>query len=417
MNNELMNLYYTYLQNTEVPWQFRRWGMYSIVATLLGRRCYLPFGIDTIHPHMYVILSGLSASRKSVAIKAGRDLIRQAGYTNFAPSSCSREQFLTDMQTGFNDNAIDAGLNLKDVFAARSLTETPAYICCSELIEFIGIKDLPKLMTLADLWDTTEEPKRESFRKVQIYLHCPVVNMLGGITPTNMFLALPSEIAGTGFLSRIIIAHSDPLPDKITFPKQLSVVTAAQIVDKLVAIKNMKGKFYFTPAAETLVDRIYKSTQPLHDARLQGYCGRRLTHLLKLCMVCAAMRLTLEVDVDCVEEAQTILTYTEEGMSKGMGELGDSRNARVIQHVMNILSTSGAPVSLGELYKGCMRDITKFIEFQQIMDSLVTVKKVAQSLHNQELHYIIQRDVSNEGVGINKERWLPELSIGLEGLA
>ena len=45
-------------------------------------------------------LSAIQEAAKSTAIKAARGLIRQAGYTTFAPKKTSKEKYLEDLTRG-----------------------------------------------------------------------------------------------------------------------------------------------------------------------------------------------------------------------------------------------------------------------------------------------------------------------------
>ena len=412
MSNPLMNLYMQFTRDTEQPAQFRRWALLSAVSTALGRRNYFKQGRLSVYPHQYILLSGLPATRKSTAIKQASDLLRLAGYKSFAPKNTTREKFIEDLQIGFASNPTNLGEdeNIINLFATVSFEESPCYIAAGEFLTFIGQGDILFLTMVSDLWDITAEPYEARFKKAQSsFVHNPIVNMLGGVTHETLKMALPDKILGHGFLSRIIMVHSDPVIERITFPAEADPVLQQQIVDSLTAILQMRGIFQATPEALTLIDRIYKSSKPLADARLQAYHGRRLDHMLKIAQACAACRATHVIDVDCVEEANTILSYTEEYMGQALGELGDNRNARASQNIMNVLSNANGPVHIDELYKGVMQDVTRHQEFLELLQNLEKAKKIMHTLTDGAMYYLLARTIeTSEAIGVNRSKWLEE---------
>lgn len=205
------------------------------------------------------------------------------------------------------------------------------------------------------------------------------------------------------------MVHSDPVVDKITFPEDADAKIQAEIVVHLERVLKMRGVFTATPDALVLIDQIYTRGRPLADARLQAYYGRRLDHLLKLAQACAACRSTHIIDAECVEEANTILSYTEESMGQALGELGDSRNARASQNIMNVLSNANGPVHIDDLYKGVMQDVTKHQEFLEMLQNLEKAKKVMHQLNDGGMYYLLARTIDiGDNIGVNKSKWLEE---------
>ena len=114
-----------------------------------------------------------------------------------------------------------------------------------------------------------------------------------------------------------------------------------------------------TPAAERALDMIYRTWQELDDYRFKHYSTRRFTHLLKMVLICAAIRYSTMIDMQDVLLANTMLTYTEGFMSKALGEFGKSRNSDAAQIVMTALYDAKQPMSFDELYKLVSRDVDK----------------------------------------------------------
>lgn len=411
MSNPLMNLYMQFTGGTEQPAQFRRWALLSAVNAALGRRNYFKQGRLRYYPNQYVLLSGLPATRKTSAINQSRKVLHQAGYRAFAPATTTREKFLEDMQIGYNlTNRDKSDEDIIALFASTPLTESPCYISSGEFLDFIKQGNLDFLTTLTNLWDISDIPYEDRLKKAgSVYINKPIVNMIGGTTPDNLKAMMPERILGHGFLSRTILVHADPTSDKITFPEDDDPLQEAELSRHLKKIMDMEGVFQGTSTGLALIDKIYQNFTPLPDSRLQAYCGRRLDHLIKLCISCAACRLTHTIDAEIVEEANTILSYTEETMSQALGQLGESRNAKATQYLLNVLSnnTTG-PVSIRDLYKSVQQDFTRYTEFLEVMSNLEKGDRVVSSNANGEMHYLLKRSHEVKGVGINKTKWLEE---------
>src|SRR5205814_9631083 len=82
------------LKATEPPYVYRRWSLLSGVATLLGRQCWVQFGVDQIFPNMYVMLVGNPGTRKSTAIKGIVKVLAATGFTAFSADKTNKQKFV-----------------------------------------------------------------------------------------------------------------------------------------------------------------------------------------------------------------------------------------------------------------------------------------------------------------------------------
>lgn len=406
----LIDLHLAYTSGGEVPTQFSRWGIISAIATALGRGTTTNQGRLRYRANLYILLNGLSASRKTMAIKESRGLLREAGYTAFAPDSCSPAEFLDSLRDGFEDGS--SGIFLGDLAASM---DNPVYISSDEFLSFIGINDMKFITVISDLWDYRDEPYRLSFRKSgKLVIDAPVVNLLGGTTAETLRLCLPNIITGHGFLSRTIMVHSDPNLQKITSPAEPCPTLRQELVGRLKELVQWNCHLTWTPEANSMLDQVYQNCQPFVDGRLQSYFGRRQDHFVKLCMICCCARGSRVISADDVEYANTILAFTETRMSDALGQLGDSKTAKSAQIIMNLLSMSNAPVTSDTLYEAVMQDISNFSDFAGLIESLIRGNKIIRSTitTGQDVSYIPVR-VSDQvsKIGINNEKWLEEFRL------
>lgn len=420
-HQSLLSHYLQFTHDTESPRQFHRWALISCVAAKLGRRVFIPFGHGNIYPNMYVMLSGVPAARKSSAIKIAQKLTAQSGYQNFAFTKTSREKFLMDFEIGFQNVA---QFEKTDIAAALAKELTPidmmalmdqpsfpvdpaqeVFVCCDEFVDFIGQKNINFINTFTTLWDNLDNYPERLKNSKSVNIVRPTVNLLGGITPQSFAQAMPPEVVGTGFMSRVLLIYSEPSKRKITFPKPPSEADKLELSDKLRKVDNLHGRCILEPQAEVLIDRIYQNYVNMPDIRFQYYCARRLDHLLKLCMVLAAMKGTLRISHDTVEEANTLLVYAEGTMSKALGEFGEARNAKATQKVIEMLTQQTEPIKAELLWEAVSTDVSRFQELSEIIQNLHISKKIIMSNGTILLN---RTPVSKNVIGVNFERWIPE---------
>jgi hypothetical protein len=75
----MMEAYMNYAFYQESPSDFHLWVLISMLATAMGRNCFVSMGMWETYPNLYIILVGESAiTHKSTAIKMGMKPFREA---------------------------------------------------------------------------------------------------------------------------------------------------------------------------------------------------------------------------------------------------------------------------------------------------------------------------------------------------
>lgn len=353
----------------ESPTNYHRWAFISCVAAVLERNVWFQFGGKTVYPNMYVLLAGESGARKNGAISPMLRVLRQAKYNKFSKQRTSKQKFLEDLARGYDmEDALNAGPDSVDA----------TLIAAEEFLDFIGMGNLDFLTLLTDLWDNKDKYE-ESYRKSEVVVLNPTINILGGITPTNLKLSMPAEAGGIGFLSRTLLVYCEPSKVRITFPRRLDGAHIAEIAQFFQDLLKLKGEMYFTEAGAALIDNIYQSFVYLEDARLASYCSRRLEHLIKLCMVCAACRNQLAMDERVVLEANSILSFTEETMHRAFGEFGKARHSEAAHKIVQYMENKNIPCGIDELYKSCSQDLDRYADLFPILANLEKADRITKA--------------------------------------
>jgi hypothetical protein len=332
---------------------------------------------------MYTLLIGSAGSRKSSAINIAKGLLKQSGYTHFSPTKTTKEKFFIDMAEQNSAESTDASDFLEQsLFGDRQddpNTVSEMFIVAGEFNTFFGNNILDFVTDLGELWDYSGrfESKVKNSKSVQIMN--PTINILGGNTPTGFSAAFPIEILGQGFFSRTLMIYGDRTRDKITWPEPPDAEHTAALLVALREIKTVAistGKMRLSDEAKNLLDTIYRSWKDLDDARFESYSNRRFTHLLKLCMIVAAIRLSDTIQPDDVVYANTMLSYAEHFMPKALGEFGKARHADVAHKILQILENSHEPISAADLWKFVHNDLDKPTELATILENLARADKI-----------------------------------------
>lgn len=378
---EILDRYLKFVEHSEAPVQYHRWSFMSAVGAALGRNVGMPFGHGFIWPNMYTLLVGATGTRKSSAINIAKGILVDAGYRTITPNKTTKAKFLLDMQDGFDTNGIAQKFNLMAELD-KPINESPedasreAYIVADEFVDFIGVGNYDFLTALTTLWDCLPHYTDRIKNTQSVFIPKPTVSILGGATPANLQKALPTEIQGHGFLSRTIFVYCEPTGIRITFPKPPDATERMFFVGYFEKVMQLKGTSTLTVTAASAIDEIYHRWENTLDIRFDDYASRRLVHLIKLSIICAALRLDTEIHREDVIAANTILLYSEAYMPRALGEFGMARASMVMQKIMTVLERHKEPMKLDDLFKEISGDLERATDFFNIVATMKNARKV-----------------------------------------
>ena len=382
--------YLGYPHNTEASAVIHRWCSVSLVSALLGRNFMLYHGHFDIFPNQYIQIIGVPATRKSTAIKIAKKLLEKSGYTNFASEKTRQEKFLMDLHDitwGPEDQLDETSGEIeleKSIFgtnnpkeAATSMPIAEMYIACDEFIDFIGRNNLDFISLLGTLWDYSGVYSNRLKHSKPVYINNPTINIIAGNTYEGFHSAFPPEIQGQGFCSRLLFIHAEPTGRKVTIPDRPSDDAVNSMINSINRMKlTCVGVAALSPEVTELLDTIYKTWKPIDDPRFAHYTGRRLTHLLKLSLVCAAARYSKHITVADVLMANTLLTYAEFSMPKAMGQFGKGKNSAVTHKIMELINGSDHPVTMAEIIRHVHSDVDNLANINDLITGLKVADKI-----------------------------------------
>lgn len=372
--------YLAYTSGTEVPTFFNRWACIVGIGAWCKQDVWIPFGNGRMFPNLYALLIGDPGTRKSTAIKAMRNLLRDAGYNYFASEKTSKEMFL--------ETLAEAGLEAQqpseqvDKFLWGTLGDvdrpvSPMMIAADEFNDFFGNNILEFVSMLGVLWDHVGEYKSKVKHGKSPIIHNPNVSILGGNTIESLCKAFPPEVLGQGFFSRVLFVYGEPNGRKIAFPKIAPQEETNYIIEELKRMRDiMLGEMKMSEEAKALLTKIYNKFKGLEDPRFAYYTGRRFNHLLKLVMIHTAADYSETIQPIHVARANTVLTHTEHYMPKALGEFGRAKNSALVHKVMQVIEAAYMPLTFADLWAKVQGDAENVKDLTSIIVSLQTAGKI-----------------------------------------
>lgn len=402
----IFDKYFDYTKDTEPPLVFHRWSLLTCMGAALGRQFKLPFGEFNIHPNMYIMLVGDPGTRKSTAIKIAKKVLASSGYDKFAAERTSKEKFLLDLEGVEDDDGtvLDSNAAMRNLFGSDATVGDPreVFVVADEFNEFVGSSNLEFLSLLGNLWDwdspdTVFKQRLKTSRSVSIYQ--PTVSILAGNTHAGFAAAFPPDSLGQGFMSRLLLVFGESSGKKIAFPEKPSDSLRAELVEHFMEMRtHVHGEAKISSKARGMLEVIYRTFEGLEDARFKHYSTRRFTHLLKLCLIIAASRISTEIGVEDVLLANTLLAFTEHRMPQAMGEFGKAKHADVAARIISVLSESRTPLDIPALWKQVQSDLDKPEDLNKLLQGLVQggkIQYVSRNKMNSTQGYLIVRKVLN----------------------
>jgi hypothetical protein len=217
--------------------------------------------------------------------------------------------------------------------------ETPASnsfhyltVVSNELGVFIPTYDTEFMTALTDIYDGDGYSERRRGNDINIKLSHPQMTILAATTPANLTAMLPEGAWDQGFMSRVLMIYSGEQRKRELFTNQaVDGAKSKALLQDLKQIGRAYGKISFTSDAKAAIEEWHLLDGPPRPdhPKLKHYLTRRVTHLLKLCMICSIARSNeLIVTLDDYSEALSLLLEAEHYMPdvfKAMGAGGDAK--------------------------------------------------------------------------------------------
>ena len=344
-----IELFIEYTEILPSPVLLRRWAAISFVAAAMERKIWVrTMGAD-LYPNLYTFLVGPPGVGKGVAIAAGERIIREVPDLKIGP---------TDMTAAALIDALnESGRHVILLHEPNPFIEFNSMTVISREFGVLLPKwDSALLNNLTDIYDgLTVEQKRRG-KDLKIKIANPQINLLVACTPSYLNETMPSGAWDQGFISRSLLIYSGDRASRDPFAEEAPGLRHDVLHDDLLhdlkTIAATYGRLAFAAEAAAAIQAwVAGDCKPEPDhMRLQSYNARRLSHLLKLCMVAALSRHSnMVISLDDYAEAFNWLLEAEAHMPdifKAMVQGGDSvAMEEAWNYVWTVFSKEKRPVA------------------------------------------------------------------------
>lgn len=326
---DIIDSYVKLISHTTAASAFARWSAISMVAASLERRCWLS-AIEgrPLFPNLFVLLIAHPAIGKTEAVIPADDLMSEAACFHPCPTDITRASMVDYL----------AGDTCKEKFIIDGIENEyhSVFLFVSEFGVLFRSHDLEFVSLISDLYDNKKSYLNLRVRRGDkpLIIPNPQLTLLAATQPQFIAVQFPEAAWGQGLMSRFIMIHSREekkvqLFDGPTWDSALHV----KIVNRLRAIKCISGQFRPDDQAKEAIRAWYNQgmgPKP-SNPRLQFYIGRRLVHLLKLCMVSSASRYDDKIiHLEDFQRAFNWLISAEEQMPFIFQDMINQSEARIV---------------------------------------------------------------------------------------
>lgn len=336
-----LNAYIEYTKESESPDNYHIWTALSAVSSVVRRHVWLDQGLYVLFPNLYVALVGPPArTAKSTAIRMGRRLIQMVPGVKIGPDSCSREQLIRQLAESKLDN------------------QCAMTIHSSEFSSLIDVSGIPMIQFLMDIYDCDfRDPKGWQYAtKTQgkDEIVNPYLTMLVGTTPTYVADAMPNNVIGHGFTSRVIWVHEEIERHQNPLPDPEDVEMAKELIEDLRHISVLSGQFKWTEPARGLYREFYHGLYKNipADYRMEGYHWRKKVHVLKVAMLLSMTESdNLTLTERDVAAAIGLLDAIEPNMARTFSAVGKYEHASDLERIGNLVHTNREGISVENILR------------------------------------------------------------------
>jgi len=363
-----------YMEHTEPPIMYHLWTGISMISSALQRKCFLPWGMLTFYPNMYIVLVGPSGrARKGTAMSPGQKMLREIPTIKLASEAITREALIRELA---NSKDTTPHPDTGAISLHASLT-----VFSKELTVFLGYDNKQLMSDLTDWYDCDDHWTYRTKNMGTDEIMGVWVTLFGATTPDLIQTALPMDAIGGGLTSRIVFVYAQYKKQSVSmpFPTKNEIELREKLLMYLQRIHILNGTFKPSHEFVSYWDYWYNHQNEFHleldNNRFSGYIERRPTHAMKLSMIVNASRTdSMIIDGGDLKRAVNILKNTELNMQYTFSGVGRSSIASVASAVLTEILIS-KETNINHLMARFYQDADKFT-MSKIIETLESAGKI-----------------------------------------
>ena len=347
----------------------------NVLAACADRKIWYDNGDDPLYPNLYLVLVGPPGTAKSTTIKRGRKILDRITEIYVAPDEITREQLFVRMETTAHRVYTDPKTKVPVDYTSCNVLST-------EWDTFVGEQDINYIKQLCKFYDCEDKFDYETKNNECNYLPNVYFNMIGDIQPEVLPNALPANVIGTGFTSRVIFVvehekrHNNPRPKFDQNIKNDLVQIAHEIYEHI-------GELKFSDVADKRYQEWYmedKYSSALYgDTRFAAYVERKPQHVIKVAMLMSLSRShgkSSVIELVDFERAKEWLDRVEIKMGDAFMGFGQNIYAKITFQISEYIRKEEQVLSSKVLSK-FWRDVN-WPELKKILETLEMQGKITQ---------------------------------------
>lgn len=333
--------YLEYSKESESPTSYHTWAAMMAISSVVKRKLAIDQGLYVLYPNLYVGLVGPPArTAKSTSMWLSRLITTKVPGIKYGSDATSREQLIREMSEAKLDGQCALSIH------------------AGEFSSVVDTSGMLMIKTLTDLYDCNYVDSKEGWRystKTQgkDKLTNPYLTVFFGTTPTYLAEAVPDNIIGNGFTSRVIWVYEEVERLINPIPPPLDPVLTEELTSDLRHISSLSGWFKWTTSGDKEFRRFYHDlyTNPPTDYRIEGYHWRKKIHILKVAMILSiAQDDEMILDARHILAAERMLKAIEPMMARTFSAVGKYDMAADVERIGTQVRQRGT-MSVAEIFQ------------------------------------------------------------------
>lgn len=317
------------------PDLFKTWAGISIISGALERKTWVVTMGRNLYPNTYVVLVAPAGIGKSLMTREVEKFWRELPNHAVSFSSLTKAA-LADALKDANRSVVRPN-EIPAVYTFNSLL-----IPSHELGVLLPTYDLEMMGVLTDLWDCGSYSEKRRTNKTEMALPRTHLCLIGACTPAYLARTLPEGAWNEGFSTRVHFIYSGETTIRDLFMvERQNEEMFRDLVDRLKRISELYGQMLFTEEAKAFVSAWHLQGGPIapNHPRLINYLARRSAHLLKLCMVAAADRESMVVELADAQLALDWLIEAEFHLPDMFKDMTNTAHGDLLRDVLHFVAT------------------------------------------------------------------------------
>lgn len=331
-NRSFIESFIEHCQGIPTPEVFKTWAAVATISGALERRVWAVTRNTRLVPNFIILFVTPPGIGKSRIISEVHEAWLSADKFNVAPTSVTRASIIDQLAEKVLTRVPSPGSKLP-ILSYRSIL-----VAAPEFGVFCPSHDLSFLNAINDLYDcrVSFEERRRTLKDT-IKIPNPHITIIAGTQPAFLSEVFPDVAYGMGFTSRTIMVYQGTAPRVALFDETNQAVKRQSLGPSLARFASMYGQVSWSKSVQSEIqDWVDAGCLPVPDhSRLHNYNTRRDLHILKLCIISAADRDSMEIQSCDFKWSLDLLLAAESTMPDIFKDMAAGPDATTIQDLVS----------------------------------------------------------------------------------